>query len=728
MHSHTYSIGLIGAGYIADYHAKALRRMGSARLAAVCDASPVRATKFAAAHHIGGIYDSIETMLANEALDVVHVLTPPEHHASVGRMVLESGAHLFLEKPMCTEPADCDRLLEIAERQGLRVGANHNFLFHAAYEWLRSDVRSGVVGAIDHVAITWALELPQLRSGPFDMWAMQDPTNILLEIGSHCMSQVLDLGLMPDSVAVHPGSPMMLPGGRIFYCRWQVCLSCNHTAVDLYFSFTPGFARRTIEVSGNLGTACADLERNTYVLQRNGRRLADFGKYEIVRETGRSLKRQAREQLCSYLLSKLGWSQDGNAYAASIERSIRAFYEGLAGSMDARCSGQLGRQVIEQCCRLMAAADVQRPPVHRSARTQPASVRADALVLGGTGFIGRELVRQLLESGKTVRVLTRNRVVPLDTDHPHLQIVVGDVQNESDLVRAVQHVSGVYHLARAGGGSWKDYYEQDVMGTERVARACLNAEVGRLVYTSSIVGYSLAGSRPITEQTDFDPAILVQNKYARAKAQAEQILAEMHESKWLPVVIVRPGMVIGRGGDLCHGGVGTWNGLGSCIFWGDGRGKLPLVLVDDVARGLIAAMQTPDIEGHSFNLVDEPCLSAREYVEQIERFAGVAIQTFPTGTAGLLTADLAKWAVKLCLRMPERYVPRYRMWKGRMARACFDCSKAKTMLGWKPAGDRETLIVRGIHAHLIELSGFATPEAEDAMDVPTQRHAEHSRD
>lgn len=718
MHERTYSVGLVGTGYIAHYHAAALRRMPLVSLRAVCDVNAARSSDFAVRHGIAGAHDSLEDMLACERLDVVHVLTPPEDHVRAGRLVLEAGAHLFLEKPMCTQTADCDALLELAERRGLRVGSNHNFLFHPAYERLRDDVRSGLLGPLDHVSIVWVLELPQLKSGPFDMWALQEPTHVLLEVGPHAFAQVLDLGLSPEEVSVRPGSPVTLAGGQVFYRRWQISMCCGHTAVDLYFSFAPGFARRTVQVSGLLGTGQADLERNTYVLQRPGRWQQDLGKYELVSAAGRSLVRQAHANLMSYLLSKARRSNAGSAYAASMTASIRSFYEGLRTTLDPRCSGQMGRQVVEQCARVACLADTSCKPAPARARGIYAGPEPDTLVLGGTGFIGRELVRQLLGAGRTVRVMTRGRSAAMFQDHPHVQIVSGDMRGVADLARAIDGVRDVYHLARSPGGSWKEYHEQDVLGTRRLAQCCQTGSVRRLVYVSSIAGYSLSGRAPITEQTPFARSVLEQNKYARAKAQAEEALLDMHARFELPVVIVRPGMVIGRGGELCHGGVGTWNGLGHCTFWGDGHGKLPLVLVEDVARGMIAAMQADGCEGEVFNLVDEPSLSAQEYVCEIERFAGIRIQTRCASPRASYAADLVKWAAKLTLRMPDRYVPTPSMWRARVPVAHFDCAKARDRLGWRPAGDRDTLISRGIHVHLVEFTHLPAGESEESGNLP----------
>ena len=87
-------------------------------------------------------------------------------------------------------------------------------------------------------------------------------------------------------------------------------------------------------------------------------------------------------------------------------------------------------------------------------------------------------------------------------------------------------------------------------------------------------------------------------------------------------MILRPGIVIGRGGNPFHWGVGKWTSEGVVETWGDGTNKLPLVLVDDVAAELVKAMSAPGIEGRTYNLVDPPLLSARDYIAGLERLGG----------------------------------------------------------------------------------------------------------
>jgi nucleoside-diphosphate-sugar epimerase len=129
---------------------------------------------------------------------------------------------------------------------------------------------------------------------------------------------------------------------------------------------------------------------------------------------------------------------------------------------------------------------------------------------------------------------------------------------------------------------------------------------------------------------------------------------------------------------------------------------LPLVLVEDVAAGLVAAMRAGGIEGHSFNLVGDPCLSAQEYLDELDGAGRMRIQRHSTPIMKFYLKDMMKWVVKVAVRHPERRMPSYRDWESRTGKAVFDCSAAKAVLGWKPATDRSELIQRGIVEPLSE--------------------------
>ena len=225
-------------------------------------------------------------------------------------------------------------------------------------------------------------------------------------------------------------------------------------------------------------------------------------------------------------------------------------------------------------------------------RTHGTSRPADILLLGATGFIGQELARQLLAAGHRIRLLVRNPGrLPDELRDPGVEVIAGDLTRTADLERAIDGSRFVYHLARANVKTWEEYVQQDIEVTRQVAETCLSRGIKRLIYTGTIDSY-YAGNKAgtITEATPLDPHHRLANLYARAKAASEEILLTLHRERGLPVVIFRPGIVIGRGGSPFHWGVGMWSWNAVCQVWGRGRNPLPLVLAEDVARALIAAL------------------------------------------------------------------------------------------------------------------------------------------
>jgi predicted dehydrogenase/nucleoside-diphosphate-sugar epimerase len=704
-------VALLGAGYIADWHALALRSVAGVELAAVCDRVQAKAQALAGKFGVGAVYSSLDEMLAVEkanqgGLDTVHILTPPDRHFDAARVVLEAGVHVFLEKPMCAAAEDCDALVRLAEERGLRLGVGHNFLFAENYERLRHHVRSGVLGMIDDVSITWHRPLPQAIHGPFDAWMLRDPRNILIEVGSHSVAHMLDLVGEPEAFEVQPSNATELPTGVKFYRHWQVNALRGRTAVELRFSFVPGFSEYTIHVRGSLASATVDFERNTYTLDEHRPNDPDFENYAMVTGRANRLKRQARGTLAAYIKAKLKLGERGNPYGAGIARAMDAFYACLP--LDERVDGRMGARVIRLCEKLGALAHL---PENKDATETVVISSASAeqiLVLGGTGFIGKELLRQLVEAGHTVRLLVRSGAgIPREVSASgKLECVIGDIANKSDLLGAMKGIETVFHLARANVKSWIDYQELEIEATRRVGECALECGVKRLVYTGTIDSYYCgSGAGTITEETPLDPRIERRNLYARAKAESEAILMRMHREQGLPVVIVRPGIVIGRWGSPFHWGVGMWWNDAVCQVWGNGTNKLALVLVEDVAAGLIAAMQTPAIEGRSFNLVGDPLLTAQEYLDALDRAGGIRIQRQVTPIARFYLLDMMKWLVKVAVRHPERRMPSYRDWESRTGRAVFDCSAAKCALGWKPVSDRDELVRRGIKEPLDDFFG-----------------------
>jgi dihydroflavonol-4-reductase len=171
----------------------------------------------------------------------------------------------------------------------------------------------------------------------------------------------------------------------------------------------------------------------------------------------------------------------------------------------------------------------------------------DALVTGGTGFVGANVVRELLAAGATVRVLAR-----LSSDRRALEgvradIVTGDLLDPASLARAVSGVQTVYHVA-ADYRLWAPdpavLYRANVDGTRAILEAAAQAGIGRVVYTSTVgaLGIPKDGT-PGTEDTPVSLADMV-GPYKASKFLAERVAMDYAE-RGLGVIIVNPSAPIG---------------------------------------------------------------------------------------------------------------------------------------------------------------------------------------
>jgi len=169
-----------------------------------------------------------------------------------------------------------------------------------------------------------------------------------------------------------------------------------------------------------------------------------------------------------------------------------------------------------------------------------------ALVTGANGFIGANIVRDLLQRGIDVRALCRSGSDRSALDGLSIDIVEGDVRDPRSLDAAMAGCSLVFHAA-ALYSFWvrprRLIYDINVGGTTNVLDAALRAGVEKVVYTSSVaaVGHRPDG-KPADETAIADPASVV-GDYKQSKLQAEAVAVSYADR--LPVVIVNPSFPVG---------------------------------------------------------------------------------------------------------------------------------------------------------------------------------------
>ena len=694
-------VGLLGAGYIVQAHAKALAAIDAVELRAVCDVSMQRAAQAAADFGIPEVYDSLDRLLESDC-DVVHVLVPPYSHEAVSRRLLEAGKSVLVEKPMGLSSRECDSLVALAAAKKLQLGVNHNFLFLPSYEALRRDARDGTLGSLDHVTVNWLYALGLIQFGPYNNWIVGAEGNLLFELGAHLAAFVTDLLGPLDDLAAVASHGIVLPGDQRVYRHWNAIGRHGATSVSLNLSVAPGQPDRSVHVRGSAAVARLDFERDVYWRERARSNSALFDPLHTTRSTASQIAAQGWRNMRRQLAAVFMRTPHATAFQDSISNSVAAFYRTFHGELEPRLDGRFGAEVIRLCERIVRAANAEPaspPKTIRSHDVAPLQ-KPIVLVVGGTGFIGKRLVHSLVRRGLGVRVLSRSVAsARLALSGLPVDVVQGSHDDREALDRALDGIKVVYHLAKATGQRWDDYVKNDVEPTRVLAEAALARKVARFIYTGTIDSYDSADAAAVIDSsTPVDSRMAHRNLYARSKAACEAVLQRMHAERGLPLVIFRPGVVIGEGSPPAHWGVGMFHSDTRAQLWGSGTTKLPLVLVDDVAEGLALGMEVPGIEGRSFLLTDAPLLTAREYVDEVAAASATRIFAPATPIWRFFALDVAKEAVKHLIRHPNRRIPSYRDWNCRAHRARYDNSETRRVLGWQPAGTRDALVEHGVVA------------------------------
>ncbi len=138
---------VIGGGFIGTVHVEALRRIG-VRVVGVMASSPASGAEHAAALGVPTSYPDLAALLADDAVQCVHVTSPNELHHPQVKAILAAGRHVVCEKPLAMTSGESAELVRLAAASGLVNAVNFNIRFYPLNQHVASLVRSGGVGDV----------------------------------------------------------------------------------------------------------------------------------------------------------------------------------------------------------------------------------------------------------------------------------------------------------------------------------------------------------------------------------------------------------------------------------------------------------------------------------------------------------------------------------------------------------------------------------------------------
>jgi dihydroflavonol-4-reductase len=264
-----------------------------------------------------------------------------------------------------------------------------------------------------------------------------------------------------------------------------------------------------------------------------------------------------------------------------------------------------------------------------------------AAVTGANGFIGRNLVKGLLQAGHEVLSIVRRAEKATMLRALGSDVAVLELDRENSLASLMEGVNTLYHLANVMVfATKKEQWRSNVLNMKSVLRAARQAGVERVVYTSSVAVYGDTGDRWATEDFPRRPT----THYGRTKVWAEDLLSG--EAEGMAWNILRPGVVYGPGSPLLY-----HTARRGPVLLHDGSNWVPLVHVVDVVRASLEVVRRAP-SGRTYNVVDDRPLRLREFLEVIARETGVPLRRASYGMAFSL-ATLVEMASRVRGRPPK---------------------------------------------------------------------------
>jgi nucleoside-diphosphate-sugar epimerase len=320
------------------------------------------------------------------------------------------------------------------------------------------------------------------------------------------------------------------------------------------------------------------------------------------------------------------------------------------------------------------------------------------LVTGGSGYFGTVLAAQALARGDTVRILDLN-APHADLISSGAQFVHGDVRDREVVLGACRGIDVVFHnVAQVPLARDRDLFRSvNLVGTANVLVAARDADVSKVVHTSTSAIFGIPVRNPVTEETPGQPL----EAYGRAKLQAE-LLCRDATAAGLDVTIIRPRTILG------HGRLGIMAILfefvaeGAPVYLlGRGDNRYQFLHADDLAD---ACLRSADRMGPAtYNVGATEFGTMRETLQALVDHAGTGspVRSLPAGPARVAMRTLARLGA-----VP--FAPYH--WLLYAESLWFDTTRARSELDWEPQHSNASMLIESYEWFLAHRAELATTQ------------------
>ncbi len=210
------------------------------------------------------------------------------------------------------------------------------------------------------------------------------------------------------------------------------------------------------------------------------------------------------------------------------------------------------------------------------------------LVTGASGFIGKQLVKELVKNNKVDCLVRKTSNIGDLRKLKNIKFYYGDVTDLESLKKIKKNYDVIYHLVGIGGltatseEKYKMYMNVNAEGTRNLLESFKDMDIKKVIIFSSTAAVGVFNGIK-NEESECVP----ESHYQKSKYQQEKISLEYYKKYNLPIIILRPSMVCGFGDTSELTTICKFIKKGFVPIFGNGRNKIPIVHVNDVVQATI---------------------------------------------------------------------------------------------------------------------------------------------
>jgi nucleoside-diphosphate-sugar epimerase len=278
------------------------------------------------------------------------------------------------------------------------------------------------------------------------------------------------------------------------------------------------------------------------------------------------------------------------------------------------------------------------------------------------------------------------------------EVVVADLKDRTSLVAATAGVSSVIHTAalfRQAGLPESEFFAVNVEGTRALLDAAIAAGAQRFIHCSTVGVHGDVENPPANEDYPYNPG----DMYQRSKAEGERLVRRYLAEQRIHGAVIRPAMIYGPH-DSRTFKLFSMIGRRRFFYVGSGDALVHFVDVRDVARGFRLALDNQDVRNDVFIIGGSQALPLRTLVSEVCEILNIRRPWLHLPVKPLQLLGSACEMVCTPLRVPP---PIYRRRVDFYTKnRSFDCSKARTILGYSAAQDLHGEIVDIVNSYIAD--------------------------